>query len=490
MINANDLYINGCWLAGEGPTMSSLNPATGEEIWRGKSASKDQVTFAIESARSALNAWKDLSVNERIIYLEKFTQSLTSQQAALAEGLSMETGKPLWEAKTEITAMIGKFEISKQSFADRCKDLDKDMQGYSSITRHKPHGVVVVLGPFNFPGHLPNGHIIPALLAGNTIVFKPSELTSLFAIKTLMCWEDAGLPPGVLNMVLGFGDVGEALTANKDIDGIFFTGSFATGHKIATASMDFPKRILALEMGGNNPLVVYKLVDTKAAVYLTLQSAYTTAGQRCTCARRLIVVKDQLGEQFVRSLIDAIPNIKIGEYNEQPEPFMGSLISSSAADKVLAGYEALVKDGAKVLVPMHKLKENTGFITPGLIDVTDIKKQNDEEIFGPLLRLIWVDDFASAIREANNTSYGLSAGLICDDAELYKEFIANINAGIVSWNKPTIGSSSAAPFGGLGKSGNHRPSAYYAADYCSYPVASMIAPKLEMPTSLNPGLIV
>lgn len=487
MQSAMDLYIDGKWIAGEGREMVSINPATGEKIWQGKSASHQQANAAITAAKASLAKWKNLSITERATYLEKFTQVLTARQQELTIALAQETGKPLWEAKTEISAMIGKFAISKQAYADRCKDLSNAQQEYTSITRHKPHGVVLVLGPFNFPAHLPNGHIVPALLAGNTIVFKPSELTSFISILTIQCWQEAGLPAGVLNLVLGYGDVGQQLVANKDIDGIFFTGSFATGHKIAAASLDFPKRILALEMGGNNPLIVHKPDNIDAAVYYTIQSAFTTAGQRCTCARRLIVTNDDLGQQFIRKLITAVQNIKVGAYTETPEPFMGPLISNAAADKVLDAYTQLVQAGAKVLVPMSKIQQNLAFLTPAIIDVTDLQLQ-DQEIFGPLLHLIWVPDFAQAMQQANNTTYGLSAGLICDDPKLYNEFVENINAGVVSWNRPTVGSSSAAPFGGLGKSGNHRPSAYYAADYCAYPVASMEASTLALPAALNPGL--
>ncbi len=383
--------------------------------------------------------------------------------------------------------MLAKLAISKQAYADRCKDLFSEQQSYISITRHKPHGVVLVLGPFNFPAHLPNGHIIPALLAGNTIVFKPSELTPTVSIMVLKMWEEAGLPAGVLNLVLGFGDLGQELVENRDIDGIFFTGSFATGHKIAETSFKFPYRIVALEMGGNNPLVVYKADNIDAAVYYTIQSAFSTAGQRCTCARRLIVVDDALGQQFVRKLITAVQGIKVGAYTETPEPFMGPLISADAANKVLESYTKLVQDGAKVLVPMHKIQDNLAFLTPAIIDVSSLQVA-DHEIFGPLLQLYWVNDLSQAIAQANNTSYGLSASLLSDDPDAYQEFYANIKAGVINWNRPTIGSLSSAPFGGVGKSGNHRPSAYYAADYCAYPVASTESSNLELPSTLNPGL--
>lgn len=489
MHKTRDLYIDGAWHEGHGTAMVSQNPATGATIWEGRSANTEQIAAAIFSARSAFGTWMSLSLEQRSHYLEKFTQILTDRQQELSEWLSQDTGKPLWESKTEITGMIGKLAISKQAFAERCKYVKTDLHGITSVTRHKPHGVVVVLGPFNFPGHLPNGHIIPALLAGNTIIFKPSELTTLFAIKMLECWQMAELPPGVLNMVVGAGDVGRQLVETPQVDAVFFTGSYETGHKIEAYSLNYPKRIVAAEMGGNNPLVVYKPSNIDAAVYVTIQSAFTTAGQRCTCARRLIVHKDQNGEKFVKRLIEVTARLDVGTYTDHPEPFIGPVISNDAATKILASYQAWLDAGAKVLLPIKRLKDNLPFLTPGIIDVTNVIDRQDEEIFGPLLRLQWVDDFNSAIREANNTSYGLSAGLLCDDPKLYQQFLQYISAGIVNWNRPTVGSSSAAPFGGLGKSGNHRPSAYYAADYCSYPVASMEATELVLPKELSPGVI-
>lgn len=484
-----DIYVDGVWHDGQGAAIYSLNPATGVTIWKGHSANHEQIVAAIFAARSAFGTWMSLSLEQRCHYLEKFTQILSERQQELSDCLSQETGKPLWESKIEIAGMIGKLAISKQAFAERCKQVITDLHDVTSVTRHKPHGVVVVIGPFNLPGHLPNGHIIPALLAGNTIVFKPSELTTMFSIKMIECWEAAELPPGVLNMVTGAGDVGRQLVESQQIDAVFFTGSYETGHKIEVVSLNYPKRIVAVEMGGNNPLVVYKPKNIDAAVYITIQSAFLTAGQRCTCARRLIVHKDSHSEKFVKRLIEVTARLDVGTYTDNPEPFIGPVISNDAASRILASYQEWLDAGAKVLLPMKRLKENLPFLTPGIIDVTDVIDKQDEEIFGPLLRLQFVDDFESAIREANNTSYGLAAGLLCDDPKLYQQFLQYIDAGIVNWNRPTVGSSSSAPFGGIGKSGNYRPSAYYAADYCSYPVASMEANELVLPKELSPGVI-
>lgn len=483
-----DHYIAGKWLEGESIAFDSLNPANSEVIWHGNSASPGQVELAVVAARKAFPAWMSLDLEARFTHLQKFIQALTAQQEILTNILSQETGKPLWEAKTEIMAMISKLEISKQAYLDRCKEYNKDQQGITSITRHKPHGVVLVLCPFNLPGHLPNGHIIPALLAGNTVVVKPSELTPYISYKIMQCWQTAGLPNGVINMLQGDGIVGKYLVEHKDIDAIFFTGSSATGQKIRQANLDHMQKILALEMGGNNPLVVYQPDDIDAAVYNTIQSAFITAGQRCTCARRLIVVKGAIGEKFVERLIKVTAQIKVGVYNETPAPFMGTVISNAAADNIIEAYQKLLHMGAQTLVPLDRIDPTLAFLRPGIIDVTKVDEVPDEEIFGPLLRLIWVNDFNAAINEANNSKYGLSAGLLTSKIEDYQQFYQQIRAGIVNWNRPLTGASSAAPFGGIGKSGNHRPSAYYAADYCAYPVASLEEATLKLPAILTPGI--
>lgn len=483
-----DQFIAGQWVAGNGVALESVNPATGEKLWRGNSADAKQIEQAVSAARSAFIAWMSLSFEARLNYIHAFANEVTKRQEQLAEILSQDTGKPLWESKTEIASIIGKFEFTKQAYLERCKEVAKEIQGATAITRHKPHGVVLVLGPFNFPGHLPNGHIMPALLAGNTVVFKPSELTPFFCMKLMQCWETAGLPAGVINMLQGGSDVGRLLVDHRDIDGVFFTGSSDVGYKIQAAALQHPQRILALEMGGNNPLVVSKPNDIDAAVYNTVQSAFITAGQRCTCARRLIVVKGPIGEKFVQRLIEVTKRIKVGSYTDQPEPFIGSVISNSAAENIVNAYKSRVELGAEVLAPLTRLHADLALLTPGILDVTMFGNQPDEEIFGPLIRLTWVDDFAAAIKEANDTQYGLSAGLLSDDESEYKEFFKHIRAGIVNWNRPITGASGAAPFGGIGKSGNHRPSAFYAADYCSYPVASMEDASLHLPATLSPGI--
>lgn len=480
-MNNGDQFINGEWVAGTGPTFASINPATGEEVLKAHAATSAEVDKAVSAARNAFEGWADLTLDNRIQYLQHFVELLKHNQNSLAKAISRETGKPLWDSTNEVSAMIGKIPISIEAHKTRCGQLEKEVPSGKSITRHKPHGAVAVFGPFNFPGHLPNGHIVPALLAGNTVVFKPSEYTPYTAILTIQCWEQANLPKGVINLVQGGRETGSALSSHPGIDGLFFTGSWQTGHFFSEQFGKHPEKILALEMGGNNPLVIGNILDMMAAALITVQSAYLTSGQRCTCARRLIIPEGPKTKLFLKALVDVIHRIHVGPYTDLPEPFMGPVISKKAAQNILSAHDNLIKLGGRPLVEMKLLSPGSAFLSPGLMDVTKVKNRPDEEIFGPFLQLIRVADFDSAIEEANRTGYGLSAGLVSEQAAEFDKFFKRVKAGVINWNTPLTGASSAAPFGGIGKSGNHRPSAYYAADYCSYPVASMESEKLKMP---------
>jgi len=469
-------------------TFSSINPATGEVVWEGKAADQQAVDAAVDAARHAFQDWSDLHMETRILHLEAYRDTLNNQKDKLAEAISKETGKPLWESKSEVTAMVNKVEISFDAFVKRCPEIVKEQPPAASVTRHKPHGVVAVFGPFNFPAHLPNGHIVPALLAGNTVVFKPSEFTPLVGQITAEIWEESGLPTGVLNLVQGGRDTGRLLAEHSGISGLFFTGSWNTGKVLLQQFANHPEKILALEMGGNNPFIVHEVSDLKTAAYLTIQSAYMTSGQRCTCARRLIIPEGAEGDKFIHELVSMTKKIKIGTYTDTPEPYMGPVISHANAKKLLEEQGKLKAKGGKPLLEMKLLKEGTGFLSPGLMDVTSIPDRIDEEYFGPFLQVIRVPHFEAALDEANRTAYGLAAGLLSDNEENYRTFYKRIRAGVINWNTPLTGASSSAPFGGVGQSGNFRPGAYYAADYCSYPVASMESPKVSMPRNLSPGI--
>ncbi|WP_169543307.1 succinylglutamate-semialdehyde dehydrogenase [Sneathiella aquimaris] len=482
------LFIGGHWQSANGTPFSSENPQTGEQIWRGKSATEQDVDDAVQAASQAFEKWALMPLADRIEFIRAYQIILKERKEEIASLIASETGKPLWESLTEAATMIGKVDLSLSAYDARTGQKETPIPGATARLRHKPHGVIAVFGPYNFPGHLPNGHIVPALLAGNCVIFKPSELTPAVAEKMVQCWEDAKLPNGVLNLVQGGADTGIALSSHEGIDGLFFTGSSRTGSLIHSEFGGRPGKILALEMGGNNPLIVSNVSDIKGAVYHTVQSAFVTAGQRCTCARRLILPQSDQRSAFLDQLTQTTQSIQVGPDKADSVPFMGSVISNKAADGMLAAQENLIRLGGKTLVKMARLEDGKPFLSPGLIDVTDISELPDEEYFGPLLQVIKTDDFKSAIQIANKTRFGLSAGIFTDDPAEYETFLALSKAGIVNWNRPLTGASGAAPFGGIGASGNHRPSAFYAADYCAYPVASVEADKADLPETLTPGI--
>ncbi|UAB79523.1 succinylglutamate-semialdehyde dehydrogenase [Erythrobacter sp. SCSIO 43205] len=447
----------------------SYSPATGEEVWRGP---HDDVEQAVSRSRRAWPQWAATSQGQRIELARRFANEVRTDAEDIAVQIAKETGKPLWEARTEVDAVIGKIEISIQAYAERTgrKKRDGALQGVTAV-RHKPHGVMVVLGPYNFPAHLPNGHMVPALIAGNTVILKPSEKAPGVAMALLECWKRCGIPENVVQVVIGGPEEGSALVAHAGIDGVLFTGSAQTGIAINRKLASNPGKIVALEMGGNNPIVVTDTPLVTDACALIIQSAFTSAGQRCTAARRLIVV-DNMYEPLMEQLIPLARKIQVDEPFADPQPFMGPVIDNEAAEGITESFVALMTAGGKPLLPMRRLRPQEPFVTPGIIDTTDIPDRPDIELFGPLLQVIRVPDLDAGIAEANNTRFGLSASLIGGSPDDYSRFWANTRAGLINWNRPTNGASSSSPFGGIGLSGNHRPAAYYAADYCAYPVSS------------------
>ncbi|MBU9198326.1 succinylglutamate-semialdehyde dehydrogenase [Burkholderia gladioli] len=484
----SELFIDGDWVAGSGPEFSSRNPGTDELVWQGASASPADVDFAVASARRAFAAWSALDFEARVAIVKRFAAILGERKETIAAAIGRETGKPLWEARTEVATMAAKVEISITSYHERTGEKRTAMADGTAVLRHRPHGVVAVFGPYNFPGHLPNGHIVPALIAGNTVVFKPSELAPGVARATVEAWRDAGLPAGVLNLVQGEKETGVALANHRQIDGLFFTGSSDTGTLLHRQFGGRPEIVLALEMGGNNPLVIGDVADLDAAVHHTIQSAFLSAGQRCTCARRIFVPEGADGERFLARFVEVTARIRADRYDAEPQPFMGAVISARAASRLVEAQASLLGAGAQALIAMEQRDPKLGFVNAAILDVTAVRDLPDTEYFGPLAQVIRYGSFDEAIALANDTAYGLSAGLLSDDADAWAHFQRSIRAGIVNWNRPTNGASSAAPFGGTGRSGNHRPSAYYAADYCAYPMASVESERLNMPASLSPGL--
>ena len=464
----------------------SHDPCTGAEVWRGALTDAAGLERMVAGARRAFADWAEAPPAARREVAIRFADLVKADREAIARLISRETGKPFWETLTEADSVAGKVAISIRARDARAGETVSEAGGPRQAVRHRPHGVLAVIGPFNFPMHLANGHIVPALLAGNAVVFKPSEKTPASGVRMVELWRQAGLPEGVLRAAIGGGETGRALVDHDDIDGVLFTGGAPAGRAIHQALSGRPGKILALELGGNNPLIAWDIDAPEDAAHLIVQSAFVSAGQRCSCARRLIVPAGAEGDRIVDALVALMDRLRVGAPFDEPQPYLGPVIDNAAADGILGAQDRLAGAGGRLLRRLERLSDGLPLLRPGLLDVTDVASPPDEEYFGPLLQVVRAATFDDALAAAANTRFGLAAGLIGGDEALYRRFWRGVRAGVVNWNRPTTGASSAAPFGGIGASGNHRPSAFYAADYCAFPVAGLEAaePRFRIETGL------
>ncbi len=479
--------VGGRWISGDGDPFERQSPVRNEVVSRGNASSPQQVDAAIAAAAAAFPSWAESSLDDRFAVARRFADYVTQKKEDLARLISREVGKPLWESRTEVAAVVGKVTNSIEAILKRRWTTTEQIGAYVAVTRYRPHGVMLVLGPFNLPAHLPGAHIVPALLAGNCVVFKPSELTPAVGQWLAEAWCAAGLPAGVFNLIHGAAPVAIHAVENSQVAGVLFTGSQRAGVSLHRALAGQPQKVLALELGGNNPLVVHRCSDLHRAAITVVNSAFITSGQRCTCARRLIVVGKPTYEALLDKLKSLIPLIRVGDPFAETQPFMGSLIHKNAAQNMLNAQAKLVADGAEAVVEMRQVEDLPSTLSPGLL-VADSSLLDDCEHFGPLLTAHVATDLDEAIKLANATQFGLSAGFLGDHVEDFHYFLHRIRAGIVNWNRQTTGASGKLPFGGIGQSGNHNPSGFFAADYCSYPIASLESHDLAEANTATPGL--
>jgi len=460
------------------PEIVSYEPATGAELWRGKVGDVEDV---VARARRAWPAWAAQPLATRMELVRRFANEVRKESDNLANTIARETGKPLWEARAEVEGVVSRVEIAIRAYAERTsqRKLDSAMRGTTAV-RHKPHGVLAVIGPFNSPVLLPAGHIIPALIAGNVIVFKPSEKAPASAEALCRCFHRAGISAANVQMLAGGPGEGMALATHNGVDGVLFTGSTHAGIAINRKLAARPDKIVSLQMGGNNPIIAWDTPKITDAVSLIAQSAFTTTGQRCTSARRLIV-KASIYDNVVGELKNLADRIIFGSPFDEPSPFMGPVIDTDAADGLTESFLYLLSSGGKAIKHLVRPDDSLPFLSPAIIDTTAMKERPDVELFGPILQVIKVDDFDQAIAEANATRFGLVAALVGGNPQEYNRFWANARAGVINWNRATTGSAPSAPRGGTGLSGNHRPASYYAADYCAYPVSST---EMEQPRAV------
>ncbi|MEQ1664637.1 MAG: succinylglutamate-semialdehyde dehydrogenase [Bdellovibrionales bacterium] len=429
------------------------------------------------AAKGAYLKWARLPLDERKEYLFKLKKVFLAKAEQMAELISREVGKPLWEAKTESAALSSKIDITLEHSLKLVAEekVSAALPGVDGFIRYKPRGVMAVVGPFNFPAHLPNGHIIPALITGNTIVFKPSDKTPAVGQFYTECFQEAGFPDGVFNLIQGQGEVGRRLVQHELVDGVLFTGSYEVGLKIKQDTLDHYWKLLALEMGGKNSSVIWKDADLEKAVYETVVGAFMTSGQRCSCTSKVILHK-AVRDEFIEKFHAIAKKIKIGHWSANP--FMGPLISQSSVDKYIRFQEIAKREGAESLMRGKVLNLNYEgyYVTPSINLVSKFSKESSyqkNEIFGPNVAIYTVSDFDEALEIVNDAGFGLVMALFSKDRALYEKAILEARVGLLNWNRTTNGASSRIPFGGINKSGNDRPSGHFAVQYCTIPVGSL-----------------
>ncbi len=475
-------FIDGRWVdLDSAGGITSTNPAApGEIIWQAQSKI-EHVDQAVAAARSALPGWAALPASDRHESLRRYQQVVKANLERIAGLICDESGKTMAESTFEANALIGKVDITldPSGALGRITDFEVPVSATRrGINRFKPHGVMAVVGPFNFPAHLPNGHFIPALAAGNTIVFKPSDKTPAVGQVLAEVWDEVGLPPGVFNLVQGAADVAARLVIHDDLDGILFTGSWGVGRRILEANLDRPGRIIALEMGGNNPAVVMDDAALRQAVIECTRAGFATTGQRCTCTRR-VIVHEKVADRFRKAFVEVARSLTFGPGRTEPGVFMGPVINRQTVQAVLDFQSRLAKRGGTVLLESRRSELPGHFVSPGLVEVDGGNyraghTEHDCEVFGPIVQLSVCRDLSDAIAQANGTQYGLAAAIFTQRGEDAERFFGAVRAGCINWNTGTAGASSKLAFGGLGHSGNHRPAGAFSVDYCAYPVAAMV----------------
>ncbi|AHZ85778.1 succinylglutamate-semialdehyde dehydrogenase [Bdellovibrio bacteriovorus] len=487
-------FINGRFVPvskGDGE-FKDISPADLSDLVMTVPFKNDHIDEACVAAKKAYMGWAMLSVDERRGYLMRLKELFDSHAEQMAQVISRDTGKPTWEALTEAKALGAKIDITLNQSLNLVAEerIPNALPQVEGVIRYRSRGVMAVVGPFNFPAHLPNGHIIPALIAGNTVVFKPSEQTPAVGQFMAEIYEKAQFPPGVFNLVQGAGAAGGRLVANEHVDGILFTGSYEVGLKIKQETLNHYWKILALEMGGKNATVVWDDADMDKAIYESLVGSYMTAGQRCSCTSR-IILHPKIADEFTERFYQAAKKLSIGHWTENT--FMGPLINEAAVEKYIRFQEIANRENCESLMrgKALDLKHKGYYVTPSIHLVNKFDPNSvyqKSEIFGPNVAIYQSDNFDEAMNIVNSSGYGLVMALFSKNKELYEQALLKARVGLLNWNRTTNGSSSRLPFGGMGKSGNDRPSAHFAIQYCTVPVASLEDATPFDPTKILPGM--
>jgi len=449
--------------------ITSFNPAKNfEPVFTAKS-SLSHVEMAVHAAHKAFVPWSSKPQAERNALLLKVKEALIKREAEIAKAITLEMGKPIAESEAEAKNLSARIDLTIRHGLP--KVATEKVDGLKGEARYHAQGPVAVLGPYNFPAHLVNAHVIPALLTGNTVVVKPSEVCPLVAQLYAECMKDAGLPDGVYNMVQGRADVGKALIQDPRIRAVLFTGSYATGRTIKESLLDHPHKIAALEMGGKNIAVVLDDADLYQALSEVLQGAFLTTGQRCTATSRVFVQR-RVADLFISSLVNAARVLKPSDPMSRDCVF-GPLATKSSFERYVHLLEQAPKSGAEVLLKGETLLGGA-FVTPSIHLLGKLEEENSylrEELFGPDICIEIIDDLDDAISRTNKSPYGLSNAVFSASQSAFEKFYRETSSGVLNFNRSTNGALGQLPFGGVGKSGNQRAAGIDAVRYTTYPVA-------------------
>jgi len=455
-------YIDGRWVeAASRETFEDLDPATGEVIATVARSSGPDVDRAVESARRALDAWRLYPAPKRGEILYRAGETMLRRKEELAREMTREMGKVIAEARGDVQEGIDMtYYIAGEGRRQFGDVVPAELPNKWAMSTRSPVGVVAAITPWNFPLAIPTWKIMPALILGNTVVFKPASYTPLLAVRLVEILEEAGLPKGVLNLVLGpGGDLGDHLVSHPGVDLISFTGSSDTGSHIGEIGGRLLKRV-SCELGGKNAIVVLDDADVDLALDGIVWSAFGTSGQRCTAASRVIAHKGVAGD-LIGKLVGRAKKLRLGSGLE-PTTDVGPVVSSSQLERVHSYIPIAEKEGATVAVGGHIPREGAlakGFFHEPtvLVDVKPNMRVAQEEIFGPVTAVIEVSGIDEAIKVLNSTKYGLSCSIYTRNVNNAFRFMRDAETGIVYVNAGTIGAEIQLPFGGMKATGNgHR----------------------------------
>ena len=462
-------FIGGEFVAPTGKALVSRNPAADGAVVFETGYTASAVGDAAKAAAAARAAWSKLTIAERAAHLERFKAAIAAHAKDLADAIVLETGKIRGEAAQEIQTLLGRFDLVKAAIAG---DLKPGAVAPGESLRYAPLGVVGVIGPFNFPLHLCHAHVVPALLLGNTVVVKPSDITPLCGQRYAECAREAKLPPGILNVVAGAGEVGAAMVADPHLRGLAFTGSWAVGRRIVEAALDRPELLVALEMGGKNACVVLEDCALRQAVHEVVVGGYLSAGQRCTGTERVLVHR-KIADRFIDALAKVVRELRFGN-PEDASVFAGPVATHGALTKLESAIETARKAGAQPIVAGEKLAGGY-YRTASLHKLPDgchhVAGYTDLEVFGPDLSIEVIDSDEEALAVLETSQYGFVNAVFTASHERFETFAARTRSGHLNRNRSTNLASAKLPFGGVGKSGNYRPAGAWAHRNVVHPVA-------------------